>query len=235
MWNGNSITFIFSLIAWGIILSLVVFLYRKQAEKATWWKIIIAYFAGIFSFSITFTYFNEPVQLAILPLGLWILFAVLYQRNSWQKYRPYAWLGFGANFIFLLATLIASPLHQAVFPNNELSTFVSDLQQAHIITTHPSASEFASLQSNAAAQIANAKKGVIQSHLWYNETIMTESDAKIEKFPYVLVGAASKKGSGYHPTIYIEKDGKGILIVTKQQHHYFLLSESILSEEVQHD
>lgn len=74
---------------------------------------------------------------------------------------------------------------------------------------------------------------------WYNESfpeIIEEeleeeeevAQQTFERFPYILLGASPKWGSGYESTIYIESDGKGMLISTEKEQYYFRSSESIL-------
>lgn len=70
MWEGNITTTVAATMSWGIILTLVIIVYRKQAEKVRLWKILIAYIIGLVSFSISFQYFGEGLKIAILPLGV---------------------------------------------------------------------------------------------------------------------------------------------------------------------
>ncbi|CAM5222531.1 hypothetical protein UACE39S_02712 [Ureibacillus acetophenoni] len=71
-------------------------------------------------------------------------------------------------------------------------------------------------------QLTNAKEERVYSDPWYMETYMNaDSTTKDERFPYQLIQAHSKMGSGIHSIIFIENDGKGILITTSDQQSLF--------------
>lgn len=235
LWDGNITTTITAIMSWGIILTLVIIVYRKQAEKVALWKILIAYIIGLVSFSISFQYFGEGLKIAILPLGVWLLFAVLYRRKSWQRYRKFAWLGFLSNFIFLGSALISIPIHHWIYPQNELNTFVADLSDAIIIVTHPSGNAQAQLIPQAAEALEQPQHGYIDSIEWYNELAFQEPTDRQEKFPYLLLGTTARWGSGYKPTVFLERDGKGLLITTEKKQLYFRTPQSLLSEVTSHD
>ncbi len=235
MWQGNIVTTVATVLNYGIIVFLIVSVYRKQLEKAKHWKIAIAYIVGVFSFSITIAYLNEPLRISILPLGIWILYAILIRRNSWEKYRKYAWIGFGSNFIFLISTFITIPIHHWVFPQNEINTYIADVSEAYVLAIHPTAGSREMLQPDALHHIQLAKETQINSAEWHYDTAMVEPKERQEKFPYILLDAQPKWGSGYKPIIYIEQDGRGILITAEEKQFYFRTSQGILSEVAQHE
>lgn len=235
MWEGNITTTVAATMSWGIILTLVIIVYRKQAEKVRLWKILIAYIIGLVSFSISFQYFGEGLKIAILPLGVWLLFAVLYRRKSWQRYRKFAWLGFLSNFIFLGSAFISIPIHHWIYPQNELNTFVTDLSDATIIVTHPSGNAQVQLTPQAAEALEQPQQEFIDSIEWYNELAFQEPTDRREKFPYLLLGTTARWGSGYKPTVFLERDGKGLLITTEKKQLYFRTPQSLLSEVTSHD
>lgn len=231
MWHGNIVEEMLDLICWAIIVSAVVSTYKKQQIKATPGKIIIALFVGLFSFSITTTYFNAPLQIAILPLGVWLLYAVLTRRGSWQTYRGYAWLGFFANYLFLVTALIAAPLHEAVYTVDELKTYVADWQEATVVLIHETASWPVLLVADAPSIAEQASEGQMESNTWHYDTLTEEKGTQQERFPYLLIGTDARRGSGYTPTIYIEKDGRGLLVTTEKRHIYFRTQQPILRGE----
>ena len=57
-----------------------------------------------------------------------------------------------------------------------------------------------------------------------------EDRVEVERFPYLLANVAPKWGSKVTATIYVEKDGKGLLIAAPTKHLYYRLDESILQE-----
>ncbi len=66
---------------------------------------------------------------------------------------------------------------------------------------------------------------------WYEETFLNVEDyEKKEQFPYLLVDYKSKWGSGLESMIYVEGDGKGILISTADQQYYYRSEMSTLKE-----
>ncbi|MDI2587309.1 hypothetical protein OR571_09400 [Psychrobacillus sp. NEAU-3TGS] len=232
MWNGNIIEVATSILAWIVIGTLAFRIYKKQVEHPKAWKIIIVILIGLFSFSIKWNVFDTLIQIAILPLGVWILYAILKRKEGcWKKYRPFAWLGFWANFIFLSTTLIAIPINHFVYPENEMKTYISNVESASIIAIHPSAKETSLIKEDLLKQIHNLKEKQFFSDKWYNETYMnTEANKRSERFPYMLINTSPKWGSGLITNVYIEGDGKGLLVVTPKKQFYFHSDQSLLEE-----
>ncbi|MFJ8065406.1 hypothetical protein ACIQYS_12315 [Psychrobacillus sp. NPDC096426] len=232
MWNGNIIEIATSIAAWIIIVVLAIRIYKKQLEQPKTWKTIIVILIGLFSFSINWDVFDTLVQIAILPLGVWILYAFLNRKDGlWEKYRYYAWLGFWSNFIFLSTALIAIPINYFVYPENEPRTYISNVENASIIAIHPSAKEHMVVKENLQKPIHNLKTKTFFSNEWYNETYMEAgADKRKERFPYLLINTLPKWGSGLGAAIYIEKDGKGLLIATPKKQYYFQSDESLIEE-----
>ena len=138
----NAVAIITRLLAWSSIILLAYRVYKKQTVKPKVWKILIVMFVGIFSFSINWNMFNTMLKFPILPLGVWILYFVLKGKDErWQTYRSFTWLGFWANFLFLASTLIAIPVHQVIYPKDEPTTYISNIENASIINIHPSAKD----------------------------------------------------------------------------------------------
>ncbi|MCM3664899.1 hypothetical protein M3204_10815 [Mesobacillus subterraneus] len=224
-----------NIITWIVILLAIRMIYRKQEWRPKLWKMLIVVFVGLFSFSINLPFFDQQVKLAILPLGVWILYGLYSRKNegeSWEKYRKYAWLGFLANYLFLAMSILSILLHAGIYPKNDIGTYISEINGAHIIKTHPSAANLTLDRHLLMSQIDNMKYEPIYSDEWYRETFETsaEENRKDERFPYQLTGINSKWGSGVHSLILVERDGKGILITTGQEQFYFRSDQSFLKE-----
>ncbi|MCH1624301.1 hypothetical protein [Fredinandcohnia quinoae] len=199
-------------------------IYKKQTNKPKIWKTIIVIWVGLFSFSFNWTVFDEMIKIAILPLGVWILMMILKRREGrWEKYRTYAWLGFLGNFIFLISTLVSIPLHHLLYPVDKPTTYLSKIENdATVIHIHPSATNITLNKKSLLEQIPTMKETEIFSDVWYRKTYMSEDPTKRkERFPYQLIGTEAKWGSGLKTLIFLEEDGKGILISTAKKQIYF--------------
>lgn len=226
----NAIMILTGFFAWGFIAYFAYRIYKKRMVKPKKWKIFIVIFAGLFSFSINWNMFDTMLKFPILPLGVWILYFVLKGKDErWQTYRSFAWLGFCANFLFLAAALIAMPIHQAIYPKDKPTTYISNIADASIINIHPSAKERSLDKESLSKHLHTMGKETIYSDQWYEDTYMnTELNKKSERFPYQLIGTSSKWGSGFHTIIFIENDGKGILITTPKKQLYFRSEDSLI-------
>lgn len=226
---------VLNLLAWVAIFILARRIYKKQDVKPIIWKLAIVIFVGLFSFSINLPYMDQQIKLAILPLGVWILYGIYSRKSegiSWDHYRKYAWLGFLANFIFLAVSLINPLIHSVIFPANEISTYLSDINKAKIIQTHPSAGSKVLDRDSLLVQSDSIKEEPVYSEKWYYEASESadELSKAEERFPYQLAGTEAKWGSGMDPVIFIEQDGKGILISTGQKQVYFRAEKSLLKK-----
>ncbi|MBP1943754.1 hypothetical protein [Cytobacillus luteolus] len=232
MWNVSFdiIGFLIGLLAWGTIGYIAYRIYTKQSEKPRLWKIVVVIIVGLFSFSINWTMFDTVLEISILPLGVWILYVGLKGKEGrWQTYRRFAWLGFWANFIFLATALFSMPIYNAIYPDTKASTYISSVKNASIVTIHPSAIEMVLNKETVVNQLDEFERSRILNEVWYEETyINADSNKRNERFPYLLIDAKPKWGSGTHSTIYIEEDGKGILISTKDKQYYFRANSSVL-------
>lgn len=215
---------ILEVIGWGAIGYIAYQLYKKQERKPKVWKIVALIFIGLFSFSVNWHLFDNLIRISILPLGVWILYFIKGKQENWSIYKQYAWLGFFANFIFLATALLSILVNQAVYPKDEPQTYLANLESASIINTHPSGNDVSLNKDSLKKDLVNMKEETVQSEEWYEES---EAD---ERFPYQLIGAEPKTGSNLHAVIYIEKDGKGLLIQTSKKHYYFRSDESYLKE-----
>jgi cytochrome bd-type quinol oxidase subunit 1 len=126
------------LMGWCIVLYFMTHRYKKQNRKPVIWKMIVVVWVGLMAFSLNIPMFGQIAKLAILPLGVWILYLILRNR-SWETYRRFAWLGFAANYIFLVMTVLSGAIHQAVYDKNDPTTYFADVRKAEVIGIHPSA------------------------------------------------------------------------------------------------
>ncbi|QCJ40657.1 hypothetical protein FAY30_01280 [Bacillus sp. S3] len=225
------IGYITGFIAWCAIGMLAYRFYKKQPDKPKIWKVILCMLVGLFSFSFNWRVFDTPVKFAILPLGVWILYFLLKAKDGrWERYRKFVWLGFLANYIFLAGTLLALPLQHIIYPENKLSTYIGDFENARIINTHPSALErsldLEVLQKHVHSMAAKSVHG----QQWYYDDDVAREDStdRHERFPYVLTGISTKWGSGLETMIYLEADGKGMLVTTGKRQLYFRSKVSLL-------
>lgn len=223
MGNLNVISVIIGIFAWMAIVIFTFRILKKQSVKPKVWKALVILFVGIFSFTINFDMFNTLVKLPILPLGVWILYFIFRQNEEkWQVYRSYAWLGFFANFIFLIATLMTIPIHDVSYPKDNFPTYISNVDNASINRIHPSAHGSLLNKDKLLKQIDHMSQDTIYSQEWYRDTYVdTETNRKTERFPYQLIGTKTKWGSGINTMIFIEEDGRGFLILASQKQLYF--------------
>ncbi|WP_456272506.1 hypothetical protein [Bacillus sp. AK031] len=233
MWNidFSIIGFVTGFLAWGTVGYIAYSFYRKQEAKPRVWKIALVIVVGLFSFSINWPMFGMVIRLSILPLGVWIMYGVLKRKEGrWETYHRFAWLGFWANFIFLISTFISMPIHNAFYPEKPL-TYISNVSNAYLIPIHPSADDRSLNKEVMRSQLNHFEKDKIMSEEWYEETyINTDSNKQNERFPYLLMDMKPKWGSGVKSMIYIENDGKGILISTAENQFYFRVKTSIVKE-----
>ena len=228
--NNNVVEVSVTIIAWCVIAWIAYRLYNRQSEKPEIWKVLVVMLVGLFSFSFNTEMFGTLMRIPILPLGVWGLYVYFRKKNEeWQTYRTFAWFGFAANFIFLIFSLLAVPIFQVMYPGNEPSTYLSDINDASIIPIHPGVKHQGLDKENALATILDFSEEPIQSTDWYYGPNLGEDPTNIqEKFPYQLIGAIPKWGSGLISVVYIEEDGKGLLITTPKEQRYFRFKDSLL-------
>ncbi|MGE8205606.1 hypothetical protein ACQKP0_13700 [Heyndrickxia sp. NPDC080065] len=224
------INLVLTILAWAIIGYLVFHFYKKRQEKPKVWKVVLTLLIGLFSFSLNWYIFDEIVRIPILPLGVWILYLFFRgKENNWTKYRPYAWIGFFANFIFLITYFVSIPIQHFIYPPDKPSTYLSNIEDTSIVVTHPSGKKSLLNKKSLLSQLPTMKEENFFSDTWYDETFM-KYDRKTmkERFPYQLHGASAKWGSGLSYVINIEKDGKGILISTTHKQYYFRSNQTFM-------
>lgn len=213
-----------------VIVFLAYRIYKRQEEKPKKWKAFIVMIMGLFSFSFTLPVFDTLVKIPILPLGVWILYFIYRNKvEKWVRYRRFAWLGFIANFIFLAATFLSHPIQSALYPENELTTYMANVKDARLVSIHPSAKKKQLNKDRLEKLKDQMKKDSISSEEWYYNTVVNvEPEDRKEKFPYQLTGTETKWGSGISTIIYVEEDGKGLLVWTPAKQLYYQTDSSIL-------
>lgn len=228
----NIVEFIFTLLVWGIILFFAFRIYKNQEERPKIWKIIIVLIVGLFTFSITLPFFHTSIRIALLPLGVWILFAILKNKeHRWNKYRKYAWLGFFSNYIFLVSFVLTFYIHSLIYHQHSINTYIGDISEAKVVSIHPSGKSNFDLKEDFMESISSMEQGDFFASVPIEELFTGEFREKgEERFPYILVNYKPKWGSGIKSVIYIEEDGKGILIRTENESMYFR-SDIMLLEE----
>ncbi|MGE7766285.1 hypothetical protein [Peribacillus sp. NPDC096540] len=234
LYTSYLILIVFSYVLIGIIFYIV---YKKQEDAPKVWKALFVLLMGIFSFSLTFNLSDKVIGVPILPLGVALLSWFLRRNGNeerWQRFRRFAWLGFFSNFIFLATSFLNTPLEALMFPKNEPSTYIMDVEKASLMATHPNTKEVTLNKEGLQRQMNKMKQKKIESESWYYG-IKEESGYK-EIFPYILTGTVPKKGRGLETLIFIEEDGKGLLITpNKGRQSYYRLDESILTGGVEGD
>ncbi|NLP49847.1 DUF1129 domain-containing protein [Bacillus sp. RO1] len=238
-YEGNIIDLLSVIFAWGIISVIIVRIYRVQnaEERPRIWKIFVAVLLGLFSFSFTFPLFNEPFSIAVLPLGVWILYGLLNRRERWEAYRKYAWTGFVGNFIFLGTALLVIGLTSVFYPEDEVRTYLTDVSDVELLVTHPSGEGVTINKEKLDDSLSTfeyERSNVIQwfeeirEQMWPEEE--SEEPVEIqEKFPYLLTGVKTKTGEKIQ--VYVEHDGKGLLVTTKKKQHYYRSKTDSFLEE----
>lgn len=232
MGNVSIVTTIATMIAWVTILAIVYVTYRKMQDKPKFWKVIVVTLIGTFSFIINIDLFGTSVRLPTLPLGVLILMILfIYNSERWKTYRSFAWIGFIGQFVFLFMSLLAIPFNHFIYPADEPSTYIADTSDASVIPTHPSAEEFSFDENVLNEQIHSLKRETIYSDQWYEEVSVSMTpigEDMDERFPYFLAGVEPKWGSGINSALYIEKDGKGLLVSTPEAQYYFRANQSLV-------
>lgn len=234
---NNVLTIIYSVLSWGFISFLVIRQFLKQEEKPVLWRAFLVALIGLGAFSFNITLFHTPVRLPILPLGVWIVYFLL-KKTTFHMYRRFAWIGFWANFVFLIATLLSALTHGWVYPKGQVSTYVANVNDAAIIRIVPSTSEAYFHKEQFMKQLKELQPTPIESDNWYRAIVLeseSPSNYRKEKFPYQLVGAKPRWGSGIATEIYIEDDSKGILITTANQQYYYRSTESLIERGADSD
>lgn len=229
VWPDNVVEALCGLASWLLLIGIVIYYYRKDKapERPILWKALVI--AGICLFSFTL---NIPIgeyigKLALLPLGVWVVYGVT-KHKSWSRYRKYAWIGFWCNYVFLATGLAGHYVYEGVYPKDSIATYFANVTDARLAAIHPSAPE-ASLD---AARLEQGLKTLklepeYDSISWGYEA----NDTEKERFPYVLLGTESGWGSAINPEVYVQWDGKGLLVVWNNRYLYYSAPASLLLTE----
>lgn len=228
----NVINFISIFLCWLIIILVVHKIAVKQNTSLKNWRLYVVVLIGLFSFDFVLSFFERNITITIFPLGVWVLYIFLHKKEeTWLKYRSFAWLGFWSNYLFLVMSLISWPIHHWIYPTDDLTTYFSHTEEVKIVGIHPSAKEQGQPIGNLKKALTDFRLNNFYTDEWYNETYFNSDATKVkERFPYIVLEQQSKWGSGIESTIYLEKDGKGVLVSTSKKQYYFRSEHSIIKE-----
>jgi hypothetical protein len=226
----NVVTISCSLVCWGIIGFLIWKRLQQSEHQLIWWKAVIVTVVGLSVFRLGVIIAGEMIKIPVFPLGVWLL-NYLYsgKLDEWEKYRWFAWLGFSASFLFLAATLLAIPIHSLIYPQNEPATYLANMNDAAVTAIHPAGEDVTLNVNMLRDSLAAFSREEVQMFEWY-EQMQSEPDPqkRKERFPYLLTGVKPKWGSGIPTLIYLEEDGKGILITTPKKQLYFRSQQALV-------
>lgn len=218
------------LLSWLIIFVFILKIAKKKEISWKNWRLYVVLLLGLFSIDYTFSFLERKISIAIFPLGMWILYIFLHKKEgAWLKYRTFAWLGFWSNYLFLMTYLFSWPIYYLLYPSEDLATYLSNPEEVRVIAIHPTAKEQSKKTGALKKELPEFKRDEFFTVEWYNETYFNSDSTKAkERFPYLLVDHKSKWGSGIESTIYLEKDGKGVLVSTSKNQYYFRSDHSII-------
>lgn len=220
----NVVAVIGLLLGWLILLALVWQKYRRAVEKPRLWRALIVFFISIIAFSIQMTIGGTTAKFAVLPLGVWVVYLVT-AKTTWKQYRAIAWIGFLANYIFMASHLAAYYSHEVIYPKREVATYIANVDSAGIVSVHPSAPEAVFDRSLFQSKLSSLRPEEMNLSMdWFYES----RDSGHERFPYALIGVEPRWGSGIHAEIFIQSDGKGLLVSRGDQYYYYVSEESLL-------
>ncbi|MHA7966441.1 hypothetical protein ACX93W_20140 [Paenibacillus sp. CAU 1782] len=223
---GNLVSWLLTSAAWIGISIVLIRHYRRQESKPVLWKALLAVIIGIPAFNAHIDMFGFTGKLAVLPIGVGLIYVVI-KKESWQKYRMFAWAGFWSNYAMLAVALLTGMLFSAVYPTGELSTYLAHVDKARLVQTHPSAP---SGQFTVEKLKVSIQEAVLQDNFpvldWYHQSMLEgEVLYRKERFPFMLNGIEPQWGSGIHSSAFVEADGQGLLIVTGSDYLYFRSEE----------
>ncbi|MEK4131174.1 hypothetical protein NYE67_16150 [Solibacillus sp. FSL W8-0474] len=213
---------------WLLIFVIGFKLYKKQEIKPIIWKAVIVYFIGKFALTFNYPLEQKAIHFALIPLGVIAIYLFFSKRPNFNTYLTFAWFGFFSNYLFLVGTLLIIPLYSFLYDKNDILTYIAHSDNIEILSIHPSANDNIAVRASILEQVKAAKEQPVNID-WYYESV-GDDRVEVERFPYILANIAPKWGSQAKATIYVEKDGKGLLIASPTKHLYYRLDESILQE-----
>ncbi|MBB4824988.1 hypothetical protein HNO89_002214 [Sporosarcina luteola] len=222
-----------TLSTWVLIIFFTYRTYKLQQNNGKAWKVLIVLFVGLFAFMINWNWHGAQLGFAVLPLGVWVSYMALKRKEGrWERYRRFAWLGFWSNYLFLVTAVVAVPLQQWMYPDDRLSTYISSTAHSRLVGLHPSAEEQITIDSERLlAMVEKAEPEGVFNDKWYEDlNLNSEPQESKERFPYMLVGSVPKWGSGVRPVVFVEQDGKGILVTMQKEQYYFRMAQSVMDK-----
>ncbi|PWU69071.1 hypothetical protein [Gracilibacillus dipsosauri] len=220
----NLIEWFATIISWSIIGFIAFKIYQKKTDDLENWKLVFIILIGFLALDLNWVSRSHSISFAVIPLGVLILALFLKKRGSWEKYKPYAWLGFWANYIFLFLSLIANLIHGQIYDKSDIHTFISDTSNMEVINVDTSKIEYSVSLSKLMEMVESAYLEESDDYYWIEEDLHTEQGTP-KQFPYQLIEVNPKWGSGIDASIFLEKDRQGILILTEEENYYFRTAE----------
>lgn len=209
-----------NVLAWSIVIAGAIYLYRKNQEEMAIWKIAFVILLGLFTLDFHYGTRDQTWEIPLLPLGVWILyFFNRHHLERWQRIRHFAWWGFWSSFLFTAVHVLYLWIHPLFFPPEEFQTHVAEIENAEIITLHPSAEYISFDPSTFSSAIETAENRELNVWKLHEDHYFRENNPEI--FPYLLDNTKAKWGSGFFPAVYLHKDGHGILVDTAEKEYYF--------------
>lgn len=227
---GNFVIWLLTGAVWLIILIVLIRHYRKQESKPVIWKALVATAMGISAIPLHINMFGYSGKLAVLPIGVALIY-ILLQKDSWQRYRVFAWTGFWSNHAMLIVILLSGMLYSLVYPKNDLSVYLTHVDNARLVETHHSApSGRLSIEGLKVAIDKSLLQDSYPAMEWYTQYRQEgETLYQKEKFPFMLSGIKPRWGSGLHSIVFVERDGQGLLVATGRDYLYFRSGEPLVS------
>ncbi|MHA6480839.1 hypothetical protein ACX1C1_02695 [Paenibacillus sp. strain BS8-2] len=229
LWPANIVESLSTVLGFGVFIGIVFYYYRKvkRGERPNPWKALLIACICLFSFT-----FNTPIgeytgKLAILPLGVWLVYG-LTRKSSWPQYRRFAWIGFWSNYVLLATGLLGHYMYDVVYPKQTIATYLANVEEARLVAIHPSAPEASldTVQFENALQTLELQPSYDGMSLGYKA-----NETEKEPFPYLLLGTKSRWGSGIEAEFYMQSDGKGLLMIWDNRYMYYTSQMTMLRTE----
>ena len=213
----NIIQLLLIALVWTIGIIYTVKIARRN--EVAIWRAVIVLLVSIFSLSFTIHAFNMTFKVAILPLGVWLIYFILRNTGTWKKYRHVAWFGFLLNYAFLVVFFISQLIHPLIYHPEKLTTYITNPEKVKLVPIMPTETKRIQLTSELLKQAS------------VNDLIFNDGELMYGNlFPYLLINHEAKRGSAIRSKIYVQNDGKGILVHHNEKQYYFTIEQSVFEE-----
>lgn len=202
--------------------------YRNRSNTPiSWWKIIITCIVGLISVTIPFEFFDAYHSFALFPLGAFV-FYIFTRKTHWHTYRPFIWIGFFANYAFFIVSIVTVPIENAFYPPDRLTTYTNSVNYAQVVTSHTSGEVDMLLIDDPNMALITHQQQEVAAEKWYYDYTETQHFYTEEEFPYLLTDYQKRSGMTKPYSIFVNKTGDGLLVITEKHQYYFTLEKSIL-------